>query len=290
MISFDDMPSWVIVAVVARVARHIQDSVACRCELDRAVVNDAIQLAEESAHDGRSDGRASGLSGEARRVAENAEKGNLREASLAARCAAEAVAAASLTKDRRSLIQAAERAMKCVRAFGKLEGDRLLEKEIKELARLGHGLTDDDPAPPNMLDFLHKQAVHEAGHAVAACLLDIPFCEVTIIYKPEVDLGPNPCDYPEEFSDEERCNYRLVYAAGAAAEGLLFCKRREWATTHDRCCHSRCGGTDFEEDASKARQIPGFNRRVLVQVASALEKQHRLSEDEVAKIVCHAAK
>ena len=91
--SFADMPSWVIVAVLSRIARHVQGEVAWQPELrpdlqrEAEAVDTAIQVAEDSARYGRTDERASELAENARRAAEGASNDNRPKASYAASCA-----------------------------------------------------------------------------------------------------------------------------------------------------------------------------------------------------------
>ena len=82
--SFADMPSWVIVAVVARIARFIQHFVEDRCQLEREAVDNAIQVAEESARNALADPRASEFPDSARRVSEDAIRNGDTRADVAA--------------------------------------------------------------------------------------------------------------------------------------------------------------------------------------------------------------
>jgi len=138
-----------------------------------------------------------------------------------------------------------------------------------------------------MLSYVHEQAVHEAGHAVAACLLKIRFSEVKLIYDAGVDFAPNRVDDTCGVPYEQRPNFRLAYAAGAAAEDVVFSARAEWRCTEDRRLYDKCGGNDFEEDARKVRQVPGFNSDVLTAVASLLERRHCLPmcDDQLAEVL-----
>jgi hypothetical protein len=281
--SFADMPSWVIVAVMARIARHVQEFVADRGRLQREDVNDAIQVAEESARNALADPRASEFADRARRVSEDAIRNRDTRADVAALCASEAAAAVRLAGDRQDLVKAAERAMEYIRRFGKPESDRDLEKDIAHCAELARGLTNNDPSPTEVLDLVHRQAVHEAGHAVAAYLLGISCTRVRIIYHAGVVHPRNPISHPNDFTDQERSNYCLVCAAGAAAEDLLFGTPTEWCSTGDRSDHAKCGGTDFDGDASKVQEIRGFTKSALSKVASLLEARHCLPYDEVER-------
>ena len=284
-IAFGGMPSWVIVALVSRVARHVQGAIQDRSESDRTVVNAAIQVAEDSARRGCIDGHASALSHSAREVAENAKKDGRPKASHAAFCASEAATAVCVAMERHELVETVQRALQHAREALKPECYGVFEDDIQQVARLGRGLADEAAVPPEMLDFVHQQAVHEAGHAVAACHLGIRFNEVRVIYDAEVDFLANPIDDPEDIPPEERFPYRLAYAAGAAAEDLIYSRRREWACADDRRCHEQCGGTDFNEDVSKVRRLPGFASRAIQNVASLLEEHRVLSWDQVENAI-----
>jgi len=274
-ISFANMPSWVIVAVLSRIARHVQGAVASRLELQRDAVDavdTAIQVAEESARYGRADERASDLAENARRVAEDASNDNQPKASYAALCAAEVARAVALTSNRQELVLAAERAQASAQQAIKPECLADFETDIEQAAQLGCGLTDSDPAPLKILDFLHCQAVHEAGHAVVCCCLRILFDRVAILpYKAGVELACNPIDH----------NYHLGLAAGAAAEELVFGRRREWGCDDDRRNHEKCGGTDFGGDVAEVRKYGWFSERAVRKVASLLEERCTLSDREV---------
>ncbi|MGD0383131.1 MAG: hypothetical protein ABSA77_06385 [Thermoguttaceae bacterium] len=269
--SFADMPSWVIVAVLARIARFIQHFVGDRNvttydELQREAVDKAIQVAEESARNAIADPRASEFADSARRVSEDAIRNGDTRADVAALCASEAAAAVQLATDRQNLVKAAARVMEYIRRLDKPECDRILEDDIAEFVKLARGLTNNDPAPtaPAELDLVHRQAIHEAGHAVAACQLGIPFDTVRIIYNAEVDFAYDSNDY----------KMQLGYAAGAAAEDLVFGRRRDWGCVDDRRKHENHGGTDFESDVAEIRKYAWFSNRVLLKVASLLVPDH----------------
>jgi hypothetical protein len=271
--SFADMPSWVIVAVMARIARFIQHFVEGRDRLQCEAVDNAIQVAEESARNAIADPRASEFADSARSVSNDAFRSGDTPANVAALCASEAAAAVRLATDREDLVKAAEGVMECIRRLDKPECDRILEEDIAEFAKLARGLTNNDPAPPAPaeLDLVYRQAVHEAGHGVAACRLGILFDTVGIIY----NAGMEPLGEPADRI------LQLGYAAGAAAEDLVFGKRRDWGCGHDRRKHEEHGGTDFEGDVAEIRKCGWFSKRVLLEVASLLKERRTLSDHDV---------
>lgn len=284
-ISFNDMPTWVIVAAVTRIARIVQHFAEDRRQSHREVINDAIQIAEEAARRAVVDARASDLADKARQAAEEAENDGDQQAQVAALCAAEAATAVRLATDRPSLRQTADRAFAHVQKLGKPECDRILKEDIEEVALAGRGLTDTTPAAAAMLGFVHYQAVHEAGHAVAAYLLDIAFWEVQITYHAGVEFTINPLDDPADVKDEDLPKYCLAYAAGAAAEDLVFGKRWEWGCKGDRHCHKQSRGTDFDADAAQVGQMPGFTRSAVAKVASLLEQRRTITHDDVEQVL-----
>lgn len=164
------------------------------------------------------------------------------------------------------------------------KGDAILADEIEKYAKLAHARTDSDPAPPEILDFVHHQAVHEAGHAVAACKLEIRFDWVNIIYDPGVKPPP---------ASQKDHDYCLGAAAGAAAEDLIFGPggRQKWGLVEDRRMYKDCGGTDFEGAVAEVRKYDWFSKRNLEAVANSLERAspekgcRRLHEKKVLKLL-----
>jgi hypothetical protein len=264
--SFADMPSWVIVAAVARIARFIQHLVEGRDESQREAVDNAIRAAEESARNAIADPRASEFADSACEVSEDAIRNGDTGAGVAALCASEAAVAVRLVTNRQELVKAAERTIEYIRRLDK-PACRILEKDIGQCATLAHGLTNSDPAPPGLLDFVHRQAVHEA--------LLIQFDRVRIIYKAGLELACNSIDH----------NYRLGLAAGAAAEDLVFGTRLGRGCDQDRCRHKNCGGTDFEGDAAEVMKYGWFTKRALLTVASLLEEHRSLSDRDVKLVL-----
>ncbi len=282
MVSFDNMSSWSIVAIASRIARLVQGAATCRKgESERSAINAAIQVAEESARNALTSERAQEISLTARNVADAAERDKQPRASVAARCAAEAATAAVVVENKHELIAAAERALTHAREVLKPELLPHFEEDIRQASELGATVADDAPAPSEMFNVVHRQAVHEAGHAVAAARLGVDFNEVRIIYDAGVEFMFNPIDDPDDFSIEQTSDFRLVYAAGAAAEELFFNNHQPWGCSHDLSCHQKCGGTDFTKDVAIVREKPWFDAAIIGELADELQKYHRLSDIQV---------
>jgi hypothetical protein len=280
-LSFADMPSWVIVAVISRIARQVQGAAAWLSQEDRDAVNKAIQVAERSAQEGHVGERALELAENAKRASEHARNTNQPKAVHAAICASEAAVAAHCAMNKQELIHAAERALAVAQRAIKPECLSDFEADIGEIAQLGQRLSDSDPAPAAMLDWVHYQAVHEAGHAIVASYLRILFERVRVIYEAGMRFIPNSIDDPEEVVTADKRKYLLGYAAGAAAEDLVFGRRREAGCVQDRQEYERSGGTDFDGDAAKVREYDWFSEPSLIKIASLLEERHELSDREV---------
>jgi hypothetical protein len=285
-ISFNNMPSWQIVAVMSRIARHMQDNeeLACRCESNRKDINDAIQITEDSVRKKTVDHRATKLSINAFGVAKDAKKDGKSIVYNAALCASYSAAALELIKDRYKLIESAQHTLNYALEFLDSKNHSAFEDDLQRIVRLGTGLSDDDPVPPEMLNFVYEQAVHEAGHAVAALLYEIPFEKVRIIYKPECDNLHDPTN-PVEVDIEHLPKYCLCYAAGMAAEIVVFSRCRVWGSKKDRDVYYECKGNDFEGDVKILHNNPEFRKDILEAVADLLEKRKSLTEDEVNQVL-----
>jgi len=283
MPSFAQMPSWTIVAVLSRIARIVQHFAEKRS--DREAVNDAIEVAEKAARFGHVDARAVEAADKARLVQVDAKKAGDNKAAVAACCAAEAALAVQLATDRATLLEAAARVVHCIQGLGNRKADSILVGEIENCARLAYGLSDSDPAPLAILDFLHYQAVHEAGHAVVASGLGILFDTVRIIYNAGVEFIRNPIDDPDDVTAEDRQKYLLGYAAGAAAEDLVLGMRREWGCVQDRHNHKQSGGRDFDGDAAQVRKYGWFSKQTILRTASLLEDHRVLSDRAVRQVM-----
>jgi hypothetical protein len=134
---------------------------------------------------------------------------------------------------------------------------------------------------------------HEAGHAVAAVRNQIAFSHVErgdgeqgqMVF----DHGPieNPTS---NWTKEAISRWQQVYAAGAAAELLLFGDYRRYASSRDqrlhdkleKCwCPDRSGG--WEKDIQSALKL--LDRESLEKVAEKLERRKKLSGEKVHEIL-----
>lgn len=150
-----------------------------------------------------------------------------------------------------------------------------------------------------------RLCIHEAGHALMACLTRVPYCEVTIQPFPEHGalgglIGDKTKPATEQWavykSDHEA--YMLTTAAGIAAEMEVFGEQLKEAdvagATPDlvqlqkMAEHFGAPGDDpVKYAASKiqlARDLLRKNRAALEAVARALSLKHRLSFEQVAEI------
>jgi hypothetical protein len=87
-----------------------------------------------------------------------------------------------------------------------------------------------------------KITCHEAGHAVVGIHCKIPVDYVIRGQGEEgrVDTGVGPIENPDKpRSQDDIAHWQLFYAAGAAAEVLLFDGYREEAASRDRLNHSK---------------------------------------------------
>lgn|GEM_PF-6185344 len=81
---------------------------------------------------------------------------------------------------------------------------------------------------------------HEAGHAVVGVRHQIPFWQVERGEREhgEVPIGVGPIVNPDRnWTEDEISRWQQFYAAGAAAEQLLFGTYREYAACRDRHFH-----------------------------------------------------
>lgn len=286
--SLSSVPSSPIVALASRAARHVQGSLSRAFEVlqdkwppELVTVNDAIEAAEHSAREGCVDRRACELGFAARAVSERAAKNGFPVASRAALSAAEAARAASLWMERQRLIEAAERVLEYASAAIQEELRPTFEEDLDRVARTGFGLADDAPAPSSMLAFVFEQAIHEAGHAIAACLVKVPFHSARVIY----DAGVDPVFDPDECEGARRLRYLPVYAAGAAAEELVLGWRRKVSSREDLQLYTRCGGGDFNEEVIRLKELPAFRADLLIDVASLLESRHIVPMREIEALM-----
>jgi hypothetical protein len=137
---------------------------------------------------------------------------------------------------------------------------------------------------------------HEAGHAIVAVRHEITFDCVKRAdgEKDEVFVAPNPVDDNEcewcEWSDAELMRVQEYYAAGAAAERIMFQEERQHASREDRCNHdklerqlNRQREFGFEEDVQGAMRL--LDRCSIEKVAARLQEKRTLDFDEVARTI-----
>jgi hypothetical protein len=134
-----------------------------------------------------------------------------------------------------------------------------------------------------------KIACHEAGHAIVAVRHRIAFTSAEVGPSDHGMVAPalNPVDDEEhEWSEDAVNRYQQFYAAGAAAERLLFNDERKQALKLDKNCHERierrrlqpraCG---FEDDIRAAMAL--FDLISVRTVARKLQAQRVLTVEDV---------
>ena len=161
-------------------------------------------------------------------------------------------------------------------------------------AVLGHeaasGARNSRPIAP---DEAWKITCHEAGHAIFAVRHGIIFESVKRGTGEHgiVKLCANPIDNPEEqWSPRELQVWQEFYAAGAAAERLLFDTDRYYALRSDISNHAvlerrlnRERASGFEEDVQSAtRQLDSCSIEV---VARELQSKTDMTFEEVAAVI-----
>jgi hypothetical protein len=134
---------------------------------------------------------------------------------------------------------------------------------------------------------------HEAGHAIVGVRLEIPFLHVERGdgEHGEVPVGVGPNEEPRsDWTLEEIARWQQFYAAGAAAERLLFGAYREYGARRDRHLHEllerqwrpgRAGGWD--QDIRCAMEL--LDRASVEKVARELDRQRRLSDEQVYELL-----
>ena len=138
-------------------------------------------------------------------------------------------------------------------------------------------------------------AVHESGHAITGARNDCIF--------EYVEIGPNehgavkwinsPTDLKNQgFTIEELRYWQMIYAAGAAAEHIVFNEIRMHAIRCDMICHLRvdlrckCGPVDlFESAIERAIRILLQSKIDLECVAREVMQKKRLQYDDVCALI-----
>lgn len=155
------------------------------------------------------------------------------------------------------------------------------------------------------VDAVRRTAVHEAGHAMMACICGIPFCEVTIEPMPEhgalgcviADKG-KPLSQQWQFDASDHRPYMLMVAAGAAAElveyGEQFTHQDYVGVTNDTTQLTSLAKhvvPAAEVDAyaasmiREARELLRPHLAALGLVSDALVKNTRLDREQVAALI-----
>lgn len=147
--------------------------------------------------------------------------------------------------------------------------------------------------PPNEED--RRIAVHETGHAVFAALNEFYIVKVTLHQNCTVDdnrdkdekdkvcLRDNPLD-DDDYQEKSLDVWQAYYAAGAAAEYIIFGEIREYATKADECCHKRLSekhksSETFDEAIKRAVDFLHNQKEKLLMVAEELKKKRVFGTD-----------
>ncbi len=135
----------------------------------------------------------------------------------------------------------------------------------------------------------HRVLYHEAGHAVVAVRLQIPFCHVERMEgeNGEVSVGAGRLESPDRaHSQDEISRWQLFYAAGAAAEGLFFGEYQDYGTKVDRALHERLeklGSVQrnraWDLDIQSALKV--LDREAVQKIAEALGQHGKLGDEQV---------
>jgi ATP-dependent Zn protease len=154
-----------------------------------------------------------------------------------------------------------------------------------------------------------RLCIHEAGHALMACLTRVPYCEVTIDpFLEHGALGGLVGDKTKPATEQwivnrpEHESFMLTTAAGIAAEMEVFGEQLKEAdvagATPDLMQlqkiaeHFGTPGDDPVKYAGSkirlARELLQQNRAALEAIARALSARRRLSSEKVAEIVQRA--
>jgi hypothetical protein len=134
---------------------------------------------------------------------------------------------------------------------------------------------------------------HEAGHAVAAVRLKVRFFYVErgTSEQGKVEFGVAPIENPNrKRSEEEISRWQQFYAAGAAAERLLFGHYREYASSSDQRNHAkfekqyRIGRLNgWDQDIQSVMNV--LDCGAIEIVAKELDQQRKLTEEQVYELL-----
>jgi hypothetical protein len=134
---------------------------------------------------------------------------------------------------------------------------------------------------------------HEAGHAVVGVRLQIPFgpVEVRDGENGEVSVGVGPLESPDRrHSEEEISRWQLFYAAGEAAEQLLFGDHRDYGTTVDRALHERLEKLRSVQrhrawDLDIQSVVKVLDSEAVQKIAESLGQHRKLSDEQVHNLL-----
>ncbi len=136
-------------------------------------------------------------------------------------------------------------------------------------------------------------AVHESGHAITGARKDFIFAHVAIGPNEhgEVAWNNNPIDDADQkYTPEELRDWQTIYAAGAAAEHIVFNEIRRHSIRCDMICHLRVdkrrkeGTVDLFESAIE-RAVGILSKADVKHVAKALRDKRRLEYDDVCALI-----
>jgi hypothetical protein len=154
-------------------------------------------------------------------------------------------------------------------------------------------LKTPSPTPPLNCDDDRKITCHEAGHAIVAVLHEITFDYVERGNSEEgqVEVGSNPInDMDDGWSNDALRQWQHFYAAGAAAERILFQNERQHALKQDKHLHEKLEqrlnqhrAHGFEEDIQAAMKL--LDACLIDKVAKELATKRHVTYDEVAKLI-----
>jgi hypothetical protein len=133
---------------------------------------------------------------------------------------------------------------------------------------------------------------HEAGHAVLAVRFNMSFLSVERGdgAQGQLEACGNPLSNPDRgWSKEVIAQWQQFYAAGAAAELLLFGSYREYACSRDTILHDQLermrpdGRRDgWAKDVDSAVKL--LDRESIEKVAKKLDQERKLTDEEVYQL------
>ncbi len=149
-------------------------------------------------------------------------------------------------------------------------------------------MSEPEPKPPPH-DESRRVMYHEAGHAVLGVHHQLAFLHVEVKDDDcgEVPIGVGPLENTTRaHSLAEIFRWQLFYAAGTAAELLVFGSRREYGAQCDRALHAKLErmrgaprSNGWEMDIQSAVKV--LDRESVEKIAKALERRKKLSVEQV---------